>query len=137
MTYKILVERVEFTLFAEVEYEKLPNFCTHCKVIGHQYNSYRRRIGLIAAKGIPKVDKVQQNKVNEDVILEAGHIHVEVENVGRTSGVTTPFPFIFNHKVVISLVEPVIEPQYQNSNVGKSTGPSLFRILVLPVQTMF
>ena len=32
----LLVERLDFAFVADVEYEWLPQFCSHCKVIGHE-----------------------------------------------------------------------------------------------------
>lgn len=33
--YKVLVERKGFTFFVELDYDNLPDFCTHCKMVGH------------------------------------------------------------------------------------------------------
>lgn len=35
LRYKVLVERGGFKCLVELAYENLPNFCTHCKKIGH------------------------------------------------------------------------------------------------------
>ncbi|MCH82982.1 hypothetical protein A2U01_0003796 [Trifolium medium] len=32
---KVLVERKGFAFFVDLDYENLPNFCTHCKIVGH------------------------------------------------------------------------------------------------------
>jgi len=32
----LLVERLNFVFVADVEYEWLPPFCSHCKMIGHE-----------------------------------------------------------------------------------------------------
>ncbi|WJX25654.1 hypothetical protein P8452_14674 [Trifolium repens] len=35
LRYKLLVERKGFAFFVDLEYERIPEFCTECKVIGH------------------------------------------------------------------------------------------------------
>lgn len=32
---KVLVERQGFTFFVEIDYENVPSFCSHCRMIGH------------------------------------------------------------------------------------------------------
>lgn len=43
LIYKVLVERVGFTFFMEVEYERLPKFFTFCSCIGHALDNFKRR----------------------------------------------------------------------------------------------
>ncbi|CAI8618056.1 unnamed protein product [Vicia faba] len=43
LIYKVLVERVGFAFFVEVEYEKIPDFCTFCNCIGHGYDNCKRK----------------------------------------------------------------------------------------------
>jgi hypothetical protein len=35
LRYKVLVERVGFAFYVDLEYENLPPFCNHCKMVGH------------------------------------------------------------------------------------------------------
>jgi len=35
LKYEVLVERKDFAFFVEFEYENLPEFCSYCKMIGH------------------------------------------------------------------------------------------------------
>jgi len=37
----LLVERLDFAFVADVEYEWLPPFCSHCKMIGHELTQCR------------------------------------------------------------------------------------------------
>lgn len=127
LTQKILLERVGLAFFTEEEYEKLPDFCTHCKVIGHQYDTCMRRIALATGKGIPNVDKAQQNRVNEEVILEARKVNVEVQNVVQTSVVSIPLLVIVKHNHMVPLVEAVLEPHNLNLDMGNLTSPPFFQ----------
>lgn len=43
LSYKILVERVGFAFFIEIEYEKLSDFCQHYNLTGHSLGVFRRR----------------------------------------------------------------------------------------------
>ncbi|XP_058741883.1 uncharacterized protein LOC131614291 [Vicia villosa] len=40
---KILVERVGFAFFVDIEYEKLPDFCSFCKLMGHTIHTCKRK----------------------------------------------------------------------------------------------
>ncbi|MCH80720.1 DUF4283 domain protein, partial [Trifolium medium] len=42
MRYKVLVERKGFAFFVELDYENLPDFCAHCKTVGHHVGTCRR-----------------------------------------------------------------------------------------------
>jgi hypothetical protein len=35
LRYKVLVERVGYAFYVDLEYENLPPFCSHCKMVGH------------------------------------------------------------------------------------------------------
>ena len=39
---QILVERLDFAFIADIEFEKLPPFCSSCKMIGYYISKYRR-----------------------------------------------------------------------------------------------
>lgn len=41
--YKILVERIGFSFFVEIKYEKFHEFCNLCTCIGHSLDKCRRR----------------------------------------------------------------------------------------------
>ncbi|XP_058726093.1 uncharacterized protein LOC131597408 [Vicia villosa] len=38
----ILIERKNFAFFVDVTYENIPDFCDHCKIIGHNLANYRK-----------------------------------------------------------------------------------------------
>jgi hypothetical protein len=39
--YKVLVERNDYSFFVDLEYENLPEFCSHCFKIGHHVDECR------------------------------------------------------------------------------------------------
>jgi len=39
--HEIIVELEEFSFTVEVVYERLPNFCSHCRTLGHDVTNYR------------------------------------------------------------------------------------------------
>lgn len=41
---KILVERKDFAFFVRIEYERLPEFCSSCKMIGHSLGNCRKYV---------------------------------------------------------------------------------------------
>lgn len=42
LVHRILVERKGFAFFVDIEYETLPDFCTHCQIIGHHIDVCKR-----------------------------------------------------------------------------------------------
>ncbi|XP_058763217.1 uncharacterized protein LOC131636624 [Vicia villosa] len=43
LIYKILVKRIGFAFFVDVEYEKLPDYCNFCSCIGHSVDNCKRK----------------------------------------------------------------------------------------------
>jgi hypothetical protein len=86
---KVLVERIGFAFFIEIEYENLPEYCNHCKLIGHciancnRINPQEDNVKEKEQKGKKKIDKeikknyvqtkdgrVEQNKSTEVINVE-------------------------------------------------------------------
>ncbi|KAK2418107.1 hypothetical protein QL285_040346 [Trifolium repens] len=44
LSYEILVERKGFAFFVELEYENLPDYCSYCKNIGHNFDNCKKRV---------------------------------------------------------------------------------------------
>lgn len=42
LNFKILVERIRFSFFVDLEYEKIPEFCSHYICIGHSIGNCKR-----------------------------------------------------------------------------------------------
>lgn len=45
LAYKLLVERQGFAFFVDLDYENLPNYCSHCNMIGHSID-YCKKVNL-------------------------------------------------------------------------------------------
>jgi hypothetical protein len=58
LRYKVLVERKGFAFFVELDYENLPHFCSHCKVIGHHVGNCKKLKFVEEAK----IDKEVKDK---------------------------------------------------------------------------
>lgn len=42
LKYEVLVERTGYAFFVELAYEKIPEFCDHCKMVGHNVAECRK-----------------------------------------------------------------------------------------------
>lgn len=74
--YRVLVERKGFAFFVDLDYENLPEFCTHCNMVGH-YLEICRKVNNVDDEGPSKEDrnKNKQKKVyvqTRDGNLEQG-----------------------------------------------------------------
>ena len=77
LRYKILVERVGFSFFVDIEYENLPEFCNHCKVIG-------RSLGICMKKNanLEEANKPKARKDNTKIYVPLVNKAIE-RNVGQ------------------------------------------------------
>jgi hypothetical protein len=93
---KVLVERIGFAFFIEIEYENLPEYCNHFKLIGHciancnRINPQEDNVKEKEQKGKKKIDKeikknyvqtkdgrVEQNKSTEVINVEESNDKVD------------------------------------------------------------
>ena len=65
LKYEVLVERKGFAFFVELEYEKLPEFCDYCKLVGHN-SVVCRKFTKDDVEGTNKTDKVEENAAAEN-----------------------------------------------------------------------
>ncbi|WJX74035.1 hypothetical protein P8452_57746 [Trifolium repens] len=71
---KVLVERKGFAFFVDLDYENLPPFCSHCKVIGHHVGTCKKL--NYADDG--KIDKDVRDKIKP--IKEVSKIYVQTKD---------------------------------------------------------
>ncbi|XP_058732812.1 uncharacterized protein LOC131604384 [Vicia villosa] len=62
-SYKILVERVGFTFFVDIEYEKVLEYCIFCSCIGHGIQNCKRKEHVVKGKDTDG-KKLKEGKVN-------------------------------------------------------------------------
>jgi hypothetical protein len=81
--YKILVERIDFAFFVEIEYESLPDFCSFCNCIGHDVKVCKRAKlhqthvdleqpvkKIVRQEARPAYTRKEQNKGPEVIIVD-------------------------------------------------------------------
>ncbi|XP_058725921.1 uncharacterized protein LOC131597230 [Vicia villosa] len=72
---KILVERVGFSFFVDIEYEKVPEFCSYCLCIGHNVSTCKR---MDSAKATEQTKQKKQDVKGKNVIDVVGTIETPV-----------------------------------------------------------
>jgi hypothetical protein len=82
LNYKVLVERKGFAFFVELEYENLPDFCTHCNMVGH-YLEICKRIQP-TEDVIPNKDVRNRNKQKKQV--DKLYVPVNNRNLQQDNG---------------------------------------------------
>lgn len=83
---KILVERVGYAFFVEVEYERLLDFCSLCSCIGHTLENYKRYMQdkvKVRAKANEDLRKTYADKQKEQ-------LHEVVDMVNKEKSVDLP-----------------------------------------------
>lgn len=72
-SYKILVKRVRFAFFVDIDYEKVPKFYSYCSCIGHSLQSCRRNVSNNKAKTVENphdkgdLDKDKDKDMDKDM----------------------------------------------------------------------
>lgn len=98
LCYKVLVERKDYAFFVDLEYENLPDFCSHCLKIGHHVDDCRlltRATDVLVPKkqageviNVFKVvndgRKKQGNLVNDPIVIE------DIAGTSRKSHIDDP-----------------------------------------------
>lgn len=64
--YQVLVERKGYAFFVDLEYENLPDFCTHCNMIGHYVEICKKIQGKVNQEEIqPNEDRAKNKQKGE------------------------------------------------------------------------
>ncbi|XP_058766038.1 uncharacterized protein LOC131639570 [Vicia villosa] len=93
LSYKILVERIGFAFFVDIEYEKMPDFCHFCSCIGHSINNCKRK-EAIKDQGM-ETDK----RINKDKGKQATKHHSDVDKPSDTNIPNVPTPVVGTQEV--------------------------------------
>jgi hypothetical protein len=102
LRYSVLVERKGYAFFVELEYENLPDYCVHCKKIGHDVEICRFANKTVHDRTAPKLINNEQKKV-----------HVMARD-GRKKNVENP---IIVEEAALKKVEVI------NKNMDKQKSP--------------
>jgi hypothetical protein len=125
LRYKVLVERVGFAFYVDLDYENLPPFCHHCKMVGH-YLEYCKWVQSYddgnkskepkntvknknenTMKYVQKKDgRVEKNK-NPEVIVVDETSEKTNDNTNRTLGVGEPEIAVNNQILSQTVLTPV------------------------------
>ncbi|GAU22700.1 hypothetical protein TSUD_138230 [Trifolium subterraneum] len=95
LRYKLLVERKGFAFFVELDYEHIPEFCSSCKIIGHNVDNCKRW----AKEEELKTDK--DNNVKKKQIAEPRKVFVPTKDVRPQQ--SKPIEIINEEKDVINV----------------------------------
>lgn len=77
LRYTLLVERVGFAFYVDLDYENLPDFCTHCRNIGHHIDICKKWY----PEGDQKVEKQPVQKKNQ--VTDPKKVYVQTKD-GRS-----------------------------------------------------
>ncbi|KAK2441919.1 hypothetical protein QL285_013152 [Trifolium repens] len=66
LRYKVMVERKGFAFYVDLDYEHVPEYCSHCRNIGHHVDNCKRY-----QKGLErKLDKGKDNGLKKKLVVE-------------------------------------------------------------------
>jgi hypothetical protein len=88
--YQVLVERKGYAFFVDLEYENLPEFCTHCNIIGHYVEICKKLQGKAnQEENQAREDKARKNQKGQSskqyVKTRDGRIHNDKSTPETTS----------------------------------------------------
>lgn len=87
LLFKVLVERKGFAMFVDLDYEQIPEYCTSCRMIGHQLSNCRK------------------NENNDTITKEKEHKRINEKGKNKLVSHDKPQEVTNTAKVVISLEE--------------------------------
>jgi hypothetical protein len=114
--YQVLVERTGYAFFVDLEYENLPEFCTHCNMIGHYVEICKKVQGKVShEENQSQEDRVRNKKKGEAskhyVQTKDGRLQIGNVNVDSTlKDSTQPILAIRSPTEGLQQVRQVLEP---------------------------
>jgi hypothetical protein len=110
---KVLVERKGFAFFVDLDYENLPPFCSHCKVIGHHVGTCK------------KLNYADDGKIDKDVrekrkpIKEGSKIFVQTNDGRNEQNINKEVINVESDKIHDILPNRISDADEVNSNASK------------------
>jgi hypothetical protein len=97
LRHKLLVERKGFAFYVDIEYENVPDYCTHCRAIRHHIDFFKKwypegEPGPNKEKLMPRKQardnkqnfvQVRDGRVEQNKSKEVTNVETEVVNVGE------------------------------------------------------
>jgi hypothetical protein len=120
LRHKVLVERVGYAFFVELDYENLPAFCSHCRCIGHFVENCRRIVGKDKEQAEAPVKK-RSGKEQNKVYVQAADKRIEqsrVNEVSNTDAVNSK-PIDVDENVNDDII---VIPEKNNSDIPQELG---------------
>jgi hypothetical protein len=105
LRYKVLVERKGYAFFVDLDYENLPEFCTHCKMVGHNVDVCKK---LYYQENDSKVDEPRKKSITRN---EKRYVQTRDGNVPTKDGIVekvTEVAAVENHPAVGNKSQPVL-----------------------------
>ncbi|WJX72803.1 hypothetical protein P8452_56645 [Trifolium repens] len=140
---KVLIERVGFAFFVDIDYENLPPFCTNCKLIGHHVGNCKKLVYVndeykdLEANERKKPTKdstkvyVPKSDVRSKPVMET---HIDVINVESDKVETEKHPNVEKSPIGNS---NHIDTVILEASVGKSKATNTAPTNPLPHQNRF
>jgi hypothetical protein len=120
LRHKVLVERVGYASFVELDYENLPPFCSHCRCIGHFVENCRKIAGKDKEQAEAPVKK-RSGKEQNKVYVQAADKRIEqsrVNEVSNTDAVNSK-PIDVDENVNDDII---VIPEKNNSDIPQELG---------------
>lgn len=97
--YRVLVERKGFAMFVDLDYEQIPEFCTSCRMIGHQISNCRKlaRNDSITDEHLQENTKNKGKAKEKDAYKNHEVVNVEKEVIDLDKAVNEQDPLKVNN----------------------------------------
>lgn len=132
LSQKILVERIGFAFFVDIEYEKLPELCNFCSCIGHSFlNCKRKEVKKDQTKDLGEKSNKDTTGPTTKVLDIKKLVEIHDDNVvkklpdvnGQTMGETSNKHRVQNHGTNNSM-EGTIVVRTSNNSTKEQEGKS-------------
>ncbi|XP_058747032.1 uncharacterized protein LOC131620024 [Vicia villosa] len=120
LSYKILVERVGFAFFVDIEYEKLPIYCNFCKFIGHSLEDCKRKKAathkhdaknlMVDKNYVPMQTKEKPKQLYQEVSKSKPLVEVETPNHNAQSAGHSTNVSSHNNNDPGPILDPIVCP---------------------------
>jgi hypothetical protein len=140
---KVLIERVGFAFFVDIDYENLPPFCTNCKLIGHHVGNCKKLVYVNDEyKDLEANDRKKPTKDSTKVYVPKSDVrskpvmetHIDVINVESDKVETEKHPNVEKSPIGNS---NHIDTVILEASVGKSKATNTAPTNPLPHQNRF